>query len=826
MIRMLPCMWLVLLLPGRWAPGAESLPAESPAEKSPPALAIRASRIYTPGEVIEGGTILISGGKISAVGRDLAIPPGVEVLNLPGRSVIPGLIDSHTTLAEGGQDSRRSISPEILALDGWDFFADRRPLLAGGVTAVYVSTGENRLVSGRGLVVKTGGHGNDVLRRVLRRAGGLRVALGEYSKNPPAIYNPPVPPSADRPFRPVDVQLPTSRAGEFMALRSLLRRGREYLRALTAWRHGTGKRPEPDPGAESLLEVLAGRDCLRVRVDRAHDIQRILALAGEMRVPLVLEGAREGYRIPELIARAGARVIFRGEVRPGQLEEEDITRPTIAGEYRRGTAALLVHAGIPLAIDSPSDRDVAGLLLGAAGAVREGLSPEDALRAITLTAAEILGVETRVGRIAPGMDADLVVLAGERIFGGEPGSPPRPEAVYIDGELVYTPGPGEVPRGSIVIRCGRILTARREIAGGIIVVKDGKILHVGPGTGAGLPEWARVIDASDEVVIPGLIDAGGRAGVHADVLTPTLADEMRPRPATGGGGRATYRLADAIDPGNPAIRTLLRSGLTSLVLTPDAVGSSVAGQITVMKLSGEKREKVILKDPAGLLFARIRTNDLKQAREYHDRWSKYEEEAKKARGKDSKPKPPDRDENLEPFRLLYQKKAVAVAVARSRGEIPSLLEELINKQGFSATVYAPPDLDAASLEEVRKRGGSLILQGAGLIIQRPPGKGILNLPALAAQSGVRFAIRSGAASGARQLPLDVANAVREGWSSREALRAMTLYPARIFGIDDRIGSIEKGKDADLVFLTGDPFSFSSRVRRVMVDGELVFQEGN
>jgi hypothetical protein len=256
------------------------------------------------------------------------------------------------------------------------------------------------------------------------------------------------------------------------------------------------------------------------------------------------------------------------------------------------------------------------------------------------------------------------------------------------------------------------------------------------------------------------------------------------------------------------------------------VGSSVSGQITVMKLSGGKREKVILKDPAGLLFARIRTNDLKRAREYHDRWSKYEKESEKARGKDSKPEPPDRDENLEPFRLLYQKKAVAVAVARSRGEIPSLLEELINKQGFSAAVYAPPDLDAASLEEIRKRGGSLILQGAGLIVQRPPGKGTLNLPALAAQSGVRFAIRSGAASGARQLPLDVANAVREGWSSREALRAMTLYPARIFGIDDRIGSIEKGKDADLVFLTGDPFSFSSRIRRVMVDGELVFQEGN
>ena len=67
--------------------------------------------------------------------------------------------------------------------------------------------------------------------------------------------------------------------------------------------------------------------------------------------------------------------------------------------------------------------------------------------------------------------------------------------------------------------------------------------------------------------------------------------------------------------------------------------------------------------------------------------------------------------------------------------------------------------------------------------------------------------------------------MHQGWEEEEALRAMTLYPAQLFGLDDRIGSIEPGKDADLVFMNGRPFSMTSSVTRVMVDGEVVFEKG-
>jgi imidazolonepropionase-like amidohydrolase len=815
-------------------PSAISLPlallalgAAARAAGPPAPFAIHAARVYTGESEIEDGTVLVVEGKIAAVGRALALPRGVRVIDLPGRAVLPGLIDSETTLAEGGQDTRKSLTPEVLAADGWDFFAERRLLIAGGVTAVYVSPGSSRLLSGRGMVVKTGGHDGDVERRVLRRAAGVRVTLGEYSKNPPPLYEPPVPPSPDRPFEPVDLQLPSSRAGEFMALRAVLGRARAYRKAVAARARGlaalsspTEGPPflEPDPEMAALLEVVEGKDRLRVKVDRAHDIERTLALAREMQIGVVLEGAREAYRIPELIARAGAPVIFRGAVQPGGHGDEDITRPSIAGQYREGTAAALAKAGVKLAIDSPTDSEVEDLLLEAAVAVREGLSPALALRAITLSAAEILGVAARVGSIAQGKDADLVIMPSPRPFGGEAPEALKPEAVYIDGELVYSAGPREYPPDAVVIRCGRVLTAEEEIPGGVILVRGGKILQVGPGAlAAPLPEGAQVIDASGEVVIPGLIDAGSKVGVHLDVLAPSLFEEGRS--AAAGGGRATYRLADALDPSDPAISAVLQSGITTAIIAPEPAGT-IAGQLTALKLSGGPRSAALLKPEAGILFGSVRAEEVQRAHEYHDRWTAHE---KAAEGKVPPPEPPQREEMLEPLRPLFSGKAVAVVLARSKGDIGPILRELADKHHIATVVYGPRELDEAAFDELKRRGAAVLLTPE-LLLRRPPPQPVLNLPRLASRSGTRFALRSGAAAGARQLPVEVALAVRAGWDAREALRAMTIDTARIFKIDDRVGSIEKGKDADLVFLTGDPFALSSRVTRVMVDGKMVYQE--
>jgi len=795
--------------------------------------ALRASRVYTGREVIENGIVLVEDGRIASVGRDGVVPDGVPLHELRGRAILPGLIDPETTLAEGGRDTRRSISPEVLALDGWDFYADRRALLAGGVTAVHVTPGSRRLISGRGLVVKTGGHDRDIGRRILRRSGGLRVNLGEVPKNPPALYEPPVPPSPDRPFETLDLQAPTSRAGEFMALRAVLRRAREYRDAIRAAGVRAGPLPAPDAEAAAILAVVRGEDRLRVRADRAHDIERVLALAREMEVPVILEGAREGYRIADIIARSGAPVIYRG---PIEGDGTDSTRLPASGKDREGTAAALARAGVPLAIDSPGDQGVASLLLQAAASVREGLSPELALRAVTLTAAEILGVADRIGSIEAGKDADIVVLSVERPFEEEGGAALSPEAVYIGGDLVHSAAPPEIPPGSVVIRCGRILTANDEISGGVIVVKNGKILHVGSGAPLKpLPSGVESIDASRDVVVPGLIDAGTPLGVRLDALAPARFDDPEGARGQAGGGRAIYRLAEAVDPADPAVRANLRatirSGITTAIVSPDPVGS-IAGQLTAMKLSGRSRAEMMLKEHAGLLFGSIRSEEIQSAREYHERWLAHEKavEAQAGSGgaKAGDPSPPAREEAHEPLRPLFRGLAPAVVRARSKEQIAGILRELGEKHKMAVAVFGPDsgivDLDGAVLEELKRAGASLIL-GPELIVRRPPPDGPLNLPRLAAGSGARFAFRSGSAAASRRLPVEAAAAVRPGREAREALRAFTIEAARIFRIDDRVGSIEKGKDADLVFLSGEPFALASRVRRVMVGGAIVFEEG-
>ncbi len=805
-------------------------PVGAPAAADGPRFALRGARVYTGRETIEPGIVLVEDGRIAAVGREVAIPAGVPFHDLPGRAILPGLIDPETTLAEGGRDTRRSISPEVLAVDGWDFYADRRALLAGGVTTVHVSPGSRRLISGRGLVVKTGGHDGDVGRRILRRSGGLRVNLGEVPKNPPALYEPPVPPSPDHPFETLDLQAPTSRAGEFMVLRAVLRRAREYNDAIRAGSERAERLPAADPEAAALLPVVRGEERLRVRADRAHDIERVLALAREMDVSVILEGAREGYRIADLIARSGAPVIYRG---PIEGERGDPTRLVASGKDREGTAAALARAGIPLAIDSPGDQEVESLLLQAAASVREGLSPEQALRAVTLTAAEILGVADRTGSLEVGKDADIVVLSVARPFEEEGSAPLRPEAVYIGGELVHSAGPPEIPPGSIVIRCGRILTANEEIPGGIIVVQGGKILHVGPGAPLKpLPSGVTSIDASHDVVVPGLIDAGTPLGVRVDGLGHTFLDEPEGPSGQAGGGGAMYRLADAVDPADPAVRAelraALRAGITTAIISPDPVGS-IAGQLTAMKLSGGSRAEMILKENAGILFGSIRPEELQRAREYHERWIAHEKAIEGQTGSGGEkpaaaPMPPGREEAYEPLRTLFLGQAPAVVRARSKEDVATILRDLGEKHRMAVVVFGAQDLDAAALEELKRGGGSILL-GPDLILRRPPPDGPLNLPRLAAASGVRFAFRSASSSRSRRLPMDAAAAVRPGREAREALRAFTIEAARIFRIDERVGSIEKGKDADLVFLSGEPFALASRVRRVMVGGAVVFEEG-
>jgi len=805
------------------ASGDEAASATALASRS---FVLHAGVVYTGSAgVLRDATIVVCDGKIAAIldaSKRGDVPAGLTVHDLPAHVVIPGLIDAATTIASDPRDTLESIAPEVRALDGWDFFRDARDLLEGGVTTVFVSPGvesgrSSRLVSGRGAIVKTAGHASDPLRRVLRDAIGVQVTLGERSRRQPPVYDPPVAASPDNPFEVARPPLPQSRIGEFLALRDLLERSREYDARLDAYFVDGAPEPLADPEVAALLPLIDGRDHLRVRADKARDIYHLLELARESRVPIVLEGAAEAEALAPWLVAAAVPVILPGGFEPGRLPGGDLASPAIEGRLADDAIVRLHEAGVGVVVHSPSSATVSHLLLQASAAVRVGMDPLDALRTITLAPARVLGIDDRVGSLDVGKDADMVIL------GGDPFGPAnQPQAVVIDGEIVWREAP-DVAADATVVRCGRILTAAGDdIRAGVIVVRGGKIDYVGPGALLGsLDKVARAIDATSWTVVPGWIDAGGTAGLRVDDLSPGFGARVG---EGGASSSATLRLVDSIDPRDPSLRDLVRAGFTTAIIAPPP-GRDVSGQVSALKLAAANPAAAVISSYAALAFGGVSGRTLKSAKDYDDaikKWEAARDEAK-AKGTEFKDEAPKTQDAFEPFRAVIAGKVPVLVEASSKATLDAAVKAL--KEGLGARILvsglrpggSAKDLDALA-DLIRGATEGVVLAPPLIATQR---RETINWPEELTTRGIIVSLSSRVATGARLLPLEVAYAVRDGWDARQALRAMTLVPARQFGIADRIGSIEKGKDADLVFLSGEPFALATRVLGVMVDGRVV-----
>lgn len=781
-----------------------SAPASRGITQEPVDVVFRVGRVYTgAGKVLSPGMVHLRAGRIVAVEESLEIPAGATVHDLPAHVLIPGLVDAETSLTGEATDLDRSVAPEVLALDGWDFFADRRELLRGGVTTVYVAPGiaqggrPTRLVSGRGCVVKTGGAAGDPRSRVLAGASGIQVTLGELSKRPPSIYDPPTAASPDNPFQTIPLQLPQSRPGELLLLREVLGKARE---AAAAPSDGSPGPASPSIEAAALVPLVRGTDHLRVRANRARDILHVLRLARAERLTLVLEGAREADRLTAELAQLKVPVVFAGGFVPGLIPGGDLTLETTEGRYREQTLISLIQGGIKVALHSPTDAQVGDLLLQAESAVRAGLDPDPALRSITSWAAEILGVSGRVGSLAPGKDADLVLLGGDPFSAAG-----KVQAVFVEGELVFHDGPKGLDSRHTIVRTRSIHNGKGDtIPGGIVVFEGKKITYVGPGPlTAQLSPGAKILDASREVVVPGFIDCGTSAGARAESL---VVEGAAGSGSLGGAGRATFRLADAVDPRDPTFAELRGQGITTIALAPEPI-APVSGQVSVWKLNGGTREEATLRSFAGLLLRTdLPPQELKKAREYHDRWKAYEA---KPQGE-----APERKEELEPFRALFEQRALAFLFAGNIEGVAGPGKSLTAEQGLRVIPLGPGRADRAA-EELR-RAGLPVLLGAPFVVEEERTR--VNIPRRTSELGLRLAFRSGAATGAGGLISQVTFAVTQGWSREEALAALTSRAAELLGVEDRVGSLEVGKDADLVFLSGEPLAPGTRVTRVIVEG--------
>ena len=393
------------------------------------------------GAPIEGGTVLMTDGKIAAVGGpDLIVPASAARVDATGKWVLPGLVDAHTHLGareegEGwaGHDTNELTGPvqaHVRVLDAINP-ADEgfRDALAGGVLAAGITPGSGNPIGGQTVAVRCWGLTVDDM--VLRSPAGMKSALGE---NPKRVVG-------DRRVNP------SSRLGTAAAIRSALVDATAYLAKEedqknsdpSVERSGApvdpgGRPPQTPPnnsgGArdlklEALARVLRREIPWRQHCHRADDIATALRLAAEFGYDLVLDHCTEGYLLVEKIAAAGVPAV---------------TGPLITArskvELRNRTLAnpgVLAAAGIMVAIST--DHPVVPvhlLILQAALAVKEGMDRDAALRAVTINPAKIMRVSDRIGSLVPGKDADLVIWSGDPFDVMS-----RAEVAYLGGREVY-----------------------------------------------------------------------------------------------------------------------------------------------------------------------------------------------------------------------------------------------------------------------------------------------------------------------------------------------------------------------------------------------------
>lgn len=364
---------------------------------APRALLLRGATLWTMDErlgVIEGGEMLIEEGRIVAVGRNLRVPRGTERLELPGRHLTPGLIDahSHTAVAGGLNEASHDTTSEVRVadvLDPTDVNLYRQ--LAGGVTTALVLHGSANPIGGQSATIKLRwGEGADGLL-FADAPPGIKLALGENVKQS----------NWGDAFRS---RYPQTRMGVEQLLLDRFAAAREYAEARRRWRPGEAPLRR-DLRLEALAEVLEGRRRVHVHSYVQSEIRMFARLSERLGFRVAtFQHVLEGYKVAEELHRIGAGASSFADWWGYKMEVYDAIPHN---------AAMLVRAGVLTSINSDSNEHARRLNTEAAKAVRHGgLGETEALALVTRNPAEQLGVGHRVGRLAPGYDADFVVWSG------------------------------------------------------------------------------------------------------------------------------------------------------------------------------------------------------------------------------------------------------------------------------------------------------------------------------------------------------------------------------------------------------------------------------
>lgn len=374
--------------------------------------AVAGGRVLTmTGAVYDPGFVLIENDKIIGIGglSELVVPPGAVVIDAAGKVVMPGLVEAHCHVGiyeeiyrDDGDDLNETtdpVTPQLRAIDAINpEDLGLGDACQGGVTTICTGPGSANVIGGENLVMKTRPAAT-IDELVIKQPAGLKMALGE---NPKRSYG-------------SQQKAPRTRMATAALMRQTLVAAQNYQRKADADR---------DLKLEAVTRALRRELKVHAHAHRADDIMTMVRIAEEFTLDLALVHGTEAHKIAPELARRGIPVVVGPSLGSrSKVELKDKTFKTPGLLQRSGVKVALMtdHPVIPIQY----------LWLCAALAVKEGMPEDEALKAITINAAEILGVDHRVGSLEEGKDADLLILSGSILEVST-----RVEKVLIDGKEV------------------------------------------------------------------------------------------------------------------------------------------------------------------------------------------------------------------------------------------------------------------------------------------------------------------------------------------------------------------------------------------------------
>ena len=782
---------------------------------------IRAEKIYTvTSGTIENGEILIESGKITQVGTEVDAPAGARELS--AEVVIPGMIDAHSHSALDRSGQSRISGPVTSEWKAVEHFNPSDPMiriaLSGGVTSMITRSGSGIISSGQAVAVKL--RSDPSKNMILKPYVDLKMAIRTLIRIRPG-------------------ETPATLMGWYATASEHFRRAQEYLREWEDYDAGRASdKPEVNERLEALAAVLRGEVMVHLHVSYPGEVMMGMHLAREYGFidRLTLAHAVDTYQIADILAETDIIPVV-GPSFMGRNYGDRVTHNTLK---------ILMEAGVRASIQTDKGSEQAksfreyGSFL-----IRHGLTEEHALEALTINGARAMMLDDRIGSIEVGKDADLVLMNG----------PPfdlhteRIEMVLVDGVVEFertqwrqTAVPTEVGpfrpveggleaggRNFAIINAHIFTVSRGNIRNGTLVVEDGKITDVS--AGGEVPRGMPVLDVGGRVVMPGWVQARAYPNdwmgdpkwqSQNDENTEPIVPEMDAR--------------FAFDPWFPSFEVIRELGVTAQNITPGHL-NLIGGRGAAIKTAGMDVEKMVRRSPSSVVFsleassihywasdseikvtletaASMIRNTLDGAQRYMEESGEY-------------------NQRFEALRPLLEREVPAIFQANTVEEIRAAMKL---SEDFNLRLIISGGVQAYRLASELASANVGVILGTGPQHEsiRGGGQGYNDeSPALLSRAGVKVSFLG--ASGSRRImptgalggepALNAAWAFRNGTPEQEALKMLTLHAAEMMGMEDRIGSIDVGKDADFMVLEGHPFDYRVLPQMVFIDGELVFQSG-